>query len=62
MFACTCHGFRAMKNEVPNLDWLQLHRSVMEMRDAELVKCFPKKGIPSDRGEEIKGVSKCYVV
>ena len=43
------------KKEVPNLDWLQLHHLAMETSDAELIKCFPKEGITTNRGEEIKG-------
>jgi len=62
MFACAWYGFCAMKNKVPNLDWLQLHCLVMEMRDAKLVKCFSKKGISLDRVEEILGFSECCIV
>ena len=62
MFACICYGFRVVKNKVSNLDWLQLHCSVMEMRNAKLMKCFSNESISSDRGEEIQGfLERCVV-
>jgi len=53
IFTYACYDFYATKNEVSDLDWLQLHCPVMETWDAELVKCFLETGISSDRGEKL---------
>jgi len=48
MLICTHYCFGSAKNEIAYLNWLQFYCSIMETRDAELVKCFSEGGITSD--------------
>ena len=68
MFSYACQSFYTTKDEIPNLDGVEVDGAVMELCDAEFVECLPKKCITSNRGNEVKSfpsaalLSSCWNV
>jgi len=50
VFSCVGHGLSAAKDEVSDVDGVELDSVVMETYDEELVECLTEEGISSDRG------------
>jgi len=51
-----------MKDNISDLDWVELDCEIMELRYPEFVQCPLEESITSNRGQEIEGLSEGCVI